>query len=99
MNEDGYGGAFDGVRMVGRWGRECCWLGCGQKEMERDKNQDFPTVILSFLTGERESTVTIFDYSFQSICDLFKFYRNGERSETVNGQEHLGTFESERSNA
>ena len=46
-------------------------LGCGQKEMERDKNQNFPTVILSFLMGEhekyRERTVTIFDYSFQSV--------------------------------
>jgi hypothetical protein len=29
VNEDGYGDAFDG--MVGSWGRECCWLGCGQK--------------------------------------------------------------------
>ena len=45
-------------------------LGCGQKEMERDKNQDFPTVILSFLTEERESTVTIFDYSFQSVTEF-----------------------------
>ena len=42
-------------------------FGCGQKEMERDKNQNFPTVILSFLMGEHESTVTIFDYSFQSV--------------------------------
>jgi hypothetical protein len=28
-----------------------------------------------------------------------KTLRNGERSGTVNGQEHLGTIESERSNA
>ena len=32
-------------------------LGCGQKEMERDNNQNFPSGILSFLMGERESTV------------------------------------------
>ncbi len=65
MNEYGYGGAFDGVWIVDRWGRECCWLGCGPKEMECDKFQNFPTVILSFAMGERESTVTIFDYSFE----------------------------------
>ena len=59
VNEDGYGGAFDGVEMVGRWRRECCWLGSRQKEMERDKNQNFPTIILSFLMGERESTVNV----------------------------------------
>ena len=35
VNEDGYSDAFDGVEMVGSWGRECCWLGCGQKEMEK----------------------------------------------------------------
>ena len=34
-------------------------LGCGQKEMERDKNQNFPTVILSFLMGERDRTVNV----------------------------------------
>jgi hypothetical protein len=34
-------------------------LGCGQNEMERDKNQNFPTVILSFLMGERDRTVNV----------------------------------------
>jgi hypothetical protein len=45
--------------MVGRWGRECYWLDSGQKEIRRDKNQNFPTIILSFLMGERESTVNV----------------------------------------
>jgi hypothetical protein len=67
LNEDGYGGAFEGVWMVGRWGREYCWLGCEQKEMVGDKYQNFPTVILSFSMGESEITVAIFDYSFQSV--------------------------------
>jgi hypothetical protein len=51
---NGYGGAIDGVGMVGRWGIKCCWLGCGQKEMERAKNQNYPKVILAYLMRERD---------------------------------------------
>ncbi len=47
VNEYGYGGAFDGVWIVDRWRRKCCWLGCGPKEMEGDKFQNFPTVIFT----------------------------------------------------
>jgi hypothetical protein len=34
-------------------------LRCGQKEMERNKNQNFPTIILSFLMDERDRTVNV----------------------------------------
>jgi hypothetical protein len=34
-------------------------LECDQKEMERDNNQNFPTVILSFLMGERQSAANV----------------------------------------
>ena len=44
-------------RLVDGKGKVVCL--CGQKEMERDKNQNFPTVILSFLMRERDRTVNV----------------------------------------
>ena len=46
--------AFEGVEMVGSWGMLLVRMWTeGWPEMERDKNHNFSTVILSFLMGER----------------------------------------------
>jgi hypothetical protein len=46
-----------------------------------------------------EATMKSLEKWSGTIMNWSKTLRNGERSGTVNGQEHLGTIESERSNA